>query len=158
MERIAEIMKKFPACCLKDTCGSSPLCTEKCSAISFARRLYDILGEVSSICRRSDLMTMETLILASLCVGAIAGVRLRVFVLFPLIILCLIMVTAWGLAQNETGWSIVVMNFVGSACLQLGYLAGTVPSFLLLPPDQGRLLPPDQGRREHPQPVRPFAR
>ena len=74
---------------------------------------------------------METLIFASLCVGAAAGVRLRVFVLFPLIFLCLIVVTAWGLAQNQTVWSIIVMNFVGSACLQLGYLAGTVPSFLI---------------------------
>ena len=75
---------------------------------------------------------METLILASLCVGAAAGVRLRVFVLFPLIFLCFIVVTAWGLAQNQTVWSIMVMSFVGSACLQLGYLAGTVPSFLII--------------------------
>ena len=45
-------------------------------------------------------MTMETLILVSLCVGAAAGVRFRVFVLFPLIFLCLIVVTAWGLAPK----------------------------------------------------------
>ena len=92
---------------------------------------------------------METLILVSLCVGAAAGVRLRVFVLFPLIFLGLVVVTAWGLAQNQTGWSIMVMNFVGSACLQLGYLAGTVPSFLMFAARQSR--------REHSQPVRPFA-
>src|SRR5262249_13845438 len=82
------------------------------------------------------LMAMETLILASLCVGAAAGVRLRVFVLFPLIFLCLAVVTAWGVAQNQTIWSITVMNFVGSACLQLGYLAGIVPSSSLLPRDK----------------------
>jgi hypothetical protein len=93
-------------------------------------------------------MTMETLILVSLCVGAAGGMRLRVFVLFPMIILCLIVVTAWGLAQNQTGWSIIVMNFVGSACLQLGYLAGSVPSFMIAA---------RQSRREHSQPVRPFA-
>ena len=91
---------------------------------------------------------METLILASLCVGAAAGVRLRAFVLFPLIFLCFIVVTAWGLAQNQTVWSIMVMNFVGSACLQLGYLAGTVPSFLIIAARQSR--------RERPQPVRPL--
>ena len=91
---------------------------------------------------------METLILASLCVGAAAGVRLRVFVLFPLIILCLIVVTAWGLAQNQSVWSIIVMNFVGSASLQLGYLVGSVPSFLIISARQSR--------RE--QPVRPFRR
>jgi hypothetical protein len=92
---------------------------------------------------------METLILASLCVGVAAGVRLRAFVLFPLIFLCLIVVTAWGLAQNQTVWSIIVMNFVGSACLQLGYLAGIVPSFLIIATGQSR--------REHPQSVRPFS-
>ena len=54
---------------------------------------------------------METLILASLCVGAAAGVRLRVFVLFPLIFLCFIVVTAWGLAQNQTVWSIIGDEF-----------------------------------------------
>jgi hypothetical protein len=89
-------------------------------------------------------MTMETLILASLCVGAAGGMRLRVFVLFPMIILCLIVVTAWGLAQNQTVWSIMVMNFVGSACLQLGYLAGSLPSFLMIAARQG-----------HQEPVRP---
>ena len=91
---------------------------------------------------------METLILASLCVGAAAGVRLRVFVLFPLIFLCLVVVTTWRLAQNQTVWSIIVMNFVGSACLQLGYLAGMVPSFLIIAAKQGR--------RERRQPVRPL--
>ena len=91
-------------------------------------------------------MAMETLILASLCVGAAGGMRLRVFVLFPMIILCLIVVTALGLAQNQTGWSIIMMNFVGSACLQLGYLIGTVPSFLMIVARQARR-----------EPVRPFA-
>ena len=93
-------------------------------------------------------MTMETLILASLCVGAAAGVRLRAFVLFPLIFLCLVVVTAWGLAQNQTVWSIIVMNFVGSACLQLGYLAGAVSGFLIIAARQSR------GERS--QPVRPL--
>ena len=93
---------------------------------------------------------METLILASLCIGAAAGARRRAFVLFPLVFLCFVVVTAWGLAQNQTGWSIIVMNFVGSACLQLGYLAGTVPSFLMIATRQSR--------GEHPQPVRPFTR
>ena len=92
---------------------------------------------------------METLILASLCVGAAAAMRLRVFLLFPLILLCFIVVTAWGLAQNETGWSIVVMNVVGSTSLQLGYLVGLVPSFLIVSARQSR--------REPPQPVRPSA-
>jgi hypothetical protein len=97
MERIAEIMQKFPACCRKDTFGA--LFTGK------------------------------------------SGARLRVF-------LCFMVVTAWGLAQNQTVWSIIVMNFVGSTCLQLGYLAGTAPSFLMIAARQSR--------GEHPQPARPL--
>jgi hypothetical protein len=77
-------------------------------------------------------MTMETLILASLCVGAAAGVRLRVFVLFPLIILGSVLVTASGLAQSQTGWSIIVANLVGSVCLQLGYMAGALLSSVII--------------------------
>ena len=91
---------------------------------------------------------METIILVSLCVGAAAGVRLRVFVLFPLIFLSFIAITAWGLAQNQTAWSIVEMNFVGSVCLQLGYLAGLVPSFFIVSARQSR--------RERSPAVRPF--
>jgi hypothetical protein len=93
---------------------------------------------------------METLVLASLCVGAAAGVRLRAFVVFPLILLCFIVVTAWGFAQNQSGWSIIVMTFVGSACLQLGYLAGTLPTFLVIAARQSR--------GEPPQPIRPLTR
>ena len=92
---------------------------------------------------------MATLVLASFCIGAAAGLRLRVFVLFPLIFLCLVVVTTWGLAQNQSCWSIIVMNFVGSACLQLGYLGGAVPGFLIVATRRSR--------PEHPQPVREFA-
>jgi hypothetical protein len=90
---------------------------------------------------------MATLVLASLCIGAAAGLRLRVFVLFPLIFLCLVVITTWGLAQNQSCWSIIVLNFVGSACLQLGYLGSAVLGFLIVAARQSR--------RERPQPVRP---
>jgi len=53
-----------------------------------------------------------------------------------------------GAGSESDRWSIIVMNFVGSACLQLGYLAGTVPSFLIIAARQSR--------RERPQPVRPL--
>jgi hypothetical protein len=93
-------------------------------------------------------MTMETIIFASLCVGAAAGLRLRVFVLFPLIFLGLIATTVWGLAHDCSGWSILEMNVVGSTCLQLGYLVGLMPSFLFVVVRQSR--------RDSPPAVRPF--
>ena len=70
---------------------------------------------------------MGTLALASLCIGAALGLRLKVFALFPVILLGFIVVTAWGLAHGQTGWSIVLMNMVGAACLQFGYLGGMLP-------------------------------
>ena len=97
MERIAELMQKFPACCPEDTFG---LCTRKRTKCGLLTGwLVYVFYEM---CRQSvageDLMTVETLILASLCIGAAAGVRLRAFALFPLILLCFVVVTAWGLA------------------------------------------------------------
>src|ERR1700737_1006642 len=145
MERITEIMQKFHACCLKDTFGLPS--SRRKNAVRFAYGVTD-LRFFYEMCRQAVAgMTMETLILASLCIGAADGARVRVFVFFPLIFLCLIVVTDWGLAQNQTVWSINVMSFVGSACLQLGYLAGTVPSFLMIAARQSR--------RVRPQPVRP---
>jgi hypothetical protein len=92
---------------------------------------------------------MGTLALTSLLIGAAVGLRFRVFALFPVILLSFIVVTAWGLSHGQTGWSIVLMNLVGGACLQFGYLGGTLPRFLII---AARL-----GRAENTEPVRPFA-
>src|SRR4051812_13396095 len=105
MARIAEIMQKFSVCCPKATCGWPALYTGKSGAVSLGRS--DCFTISLRLCRHLLLQgpdEMETLILTSLCVGAAAGVRLRVFVLFPLIFLCAGVVTAWGLAQNQTVW------------------------------------------------------
>ena len=88
---------------------------------------------------------MGSLALTSLVIGAAIGVRLPVFALIPVILLSFVVVTALGLAASETGWSIVLMNLVGAACLQFGYLAGTLIATL-----------PE--RAEHPHPVPPFPR
>jgi len=88
---------------------------------------------------------MGSLALTSLLIGAAVGLRLPVFALIPVILLSFVVVTALGLAENETGWSIVLMNLVGATCQQFGYLAGTLIATL-----------PE--RAEHPHPVPPFPR
>ena len=93
---------------------------------------------------------MGSLALTSLVIGATIGVRLPVFALIPVILLSFVVVTALGLAASETGWSIVLMNLVGATGLQFGYLAGTMPRFLII----GALREP----AEHPHPVPPFTR
>jgi cellulose synthase/poly-beta-1,6-N-acetylglucosamine synthase-like glycosyltransferase len=92
---------------------------------------------------------MGTLALISLCIGAALGLRFKVFALFPVIFLGFIVITAWGLSLGQAGWSIVLLNVVGVACLQFGYLGGTLPRFLII---AERL-----SRAENPQPVRPLA-
>ena len=92
-------------------------------------------------------MMMGTLALTSLCIGAAIGLRFRVFVLFPLILVSFVVVTAWGLAQGQTGWSVILTDLIIGACLQFGYLGGTLPRFVLI---AARL-----GRAENPAPVRP---
>jgi hypothetical protein len=130
MERIAEIMQKFPACCPRDTFGVLTRAPEKRSVAY------------------GGLITMETLIFSGPLRrrrgwGAASGVCL-----IPPDLPLFYGGYSLGLAQNQTGWSIIVMNCVGSACLQLGHLAGTVPSFLMIAAKQSR--------RERPQPVRPL--
>lgn len=67
---------------------------------------------------------MEMVALAMLCIGSALGLRFRVFVLFPVILLGLIGSTAYGLAQGTTIWSVTITNLVGATCLQFGYLGG----------------------------------
>ena len=50
MERITEIMQKFPECCLEDTLGL-PLVHPK-NAVRFEWLVYDFLPDVPSICCR----------------------------------------------------------------------------------------------------------
>jgi hypothetical protein len=69
--------------------------------------------------------------LMTLCIGAALGLRFRIFVLLPAILLGLFVYTACGLAQGTTIWSITLTNVVGATCLQFGYLAGALLKFLI---------------------------
>ena len=91
---------------------------------------------------------MEMVALTMLGIGAALGLRFRIFVLLPVILLGLFVCTPIGLAQGTTIWSIALTNIVGATCLQFGYLGGTL---LLI--FTGRL----DGTRSS-QSARPFAR
>src|SRR3954447_22831542 len=69
---------------------------------------------------------MTALAITTLFIGAAIGLRYQVFALFPVMFLSFLGVTATGLAQGEGGWSILLMNITSTACLQFGYLAGTL--------------------------------
>ena len=79
---------------------------------------------------------METVAIAMLGVGMAFGLRFRIFVLIPLILLDIIVFTATGLAEGASIWSITLTSIVAATCLQLGYLGGAVLKLFTSP---GRL-------------------
>ncbi len=74
---------------------------------------------------------MEMVALTMLCIGSALGVRSRIFVLLPAILLGLFVCVACGLAQGTKIWSITLTNVVGATCLQLGYLGSALLKFLI---------------------------
>ena len=92
---------------------------------------------------------MEIIALMMLCIGSALGLRFKVLVLVPAILLGVASCTAYGIAQGTTFWSVALANVLTAMCLQFGYLGGALLKFMVF---AGR---PDGTRGT--QPVRPFA-
>ena len=69
-------------------------------------------------------MLLVTIMLA----GALLGLRFKVFVLVPAIIVCSAATFCDGTAHHDNLWSISLMTALAIAVLQLGYLGGTIIS------------------------------
>lgn len=91
---------------------------------------------------------MEMLVLITLCVGSALGLRFRVFVLLPAIAAAMAIITAGALIQGASIGTIAIMNVIGAACLQFGYLGGVL---LWSRTSAGRL---SEAKNSHPP--RPF--
>ena len=74
---------------------------------------------------------MEMVALTMLGIGSALGLRFRIFVLLPVILLGLFGCTAVGLAQGKPIWSIMLTILVGATCLQIGYLGSALLKFLI---------------------------
>ncbi len=61
----------------------------------------------------------------SLLLGAVLGLRFKVFVLIPVIIFGLVLSTIAGIARGADLWSLIAAMIVALTGLQLGYLGGT---------------------------------
>ncbi len=92
---------------------------------------------------------METVAIAMLGIGVAFGLRFRIFVLVPIILLDLVAISAIGIAQGSSIWSITLANIIGATCLQLGYLGGALLKVLI---STGRL-----GETRNSQTARPLA-
>jgi len=91
---------------------------------------------------------MEWVALITLLIGSVLGVRFRVFILLPAILATMAVITVGALVQGAGIGTISVMNVIGAACLQFGYLGGV----LLWSRTSSQRL--DETGRPHP--VRPF--
>jgi len=69
---------------------------------------------------------MSTLAIIGALVGAVFGLRCRVLVLVPAILLSLIGVSAASIAHGREAWSTLLSAMLIVTVLQLGYLGGVL--------------------------------
>lgn len=74
---------------------------------------------------------MTLLAIIGALAGAVFGLRCKVLVLVPTILIALIIVTAAGLARGHDAWSIMLASALIATVLQLGYLVGVFMRFTM---------------------------
>jgi hypothetical protein len=81
---------------------------------------------------------MLMLLLLAVLVGAVLGMRFKVFVLIPAIGLTLPTILAAGMISRESLASFAVTAILAGTCLQIGYLAGAVARYATAAARAGR--------------------
>jgi hypothetical protein len=69
---------------------------------------------------------MIALLIVILAVGAVLGLRFKIFVLAPAMLLISAVTVAFGIASGQGVLFILLMVFTGLALLQIGYFTGCV--------------------------------
>jgi hypothetical protein len=92
---------------------------------------------------------MEMVALVTLCIGWALGLRFQVYILIPAIVAAVALITAGALSQGASIGILSVLNLIGVAGLQFGYLGGVLLWSLTA---AGR-----PGEAKKSQPARPFA-
>jgi len=69
---------------------------------------------------------MMILILIGILVGAVLGLRFKVFVLVPVICIGLAIVAVDGVARGDDPWLLAISMIVIATSLQVGYFGGGV--------------------------------
>jgi hypothetical protein len=90
---------------------------------------------------------MMILILTGVLVGAMLGLRLKVFVLVPVFCGALALVAYDGIARGDTLWRLAFSMIMIATALQFGYFLGNVVRLVIAPaPNQGRPSLPTSAR------------
>jgi hypothetical protein len=74
---------------------------------------------------------MIMLTVLSLGLGAVLGLRFRLFILVPIILFSAVVGTIAGFAQGADFWPTILKIIVASAALQIGYLVGAAAVFFI---------------------------
>ena len=69
---------------------------------------------------------MMLIAMTVMLIGAVLGLRFKVFVLLPATVLSLAASLCAGIAHSDSPWSILLTAALALATLQIGYLAGSV--------------------------------
>jgi len=69
---------------------------------------------------------MMLIAMTVMLIGAVLGLRFKVFVLLPATVLSTAATLCAGIAHSDSPWSILFTTALALATLQMGYLAGSV--------------------------------
>lgn len=65
----------------------------------------------------------------AMLIGAMLGLRFKVAILVPAIIIGSVVILAIGMSSGNNFWSVLLVMIVMITALQMGYLSGTVIHF-----------------------------
>ena len=82
---------------------------------------------------------MSTLILLATLLGAVLGMRFKVFILIPAIGFALIVILADGIARGTSVSGILIAAVIASSCLQIGYILSIITRYGIALARAGRL-------------------
>ena len=79
----------------------------------------------------ADHPEMFAIFAASLLGGFVLGLRFRVLVLVPVILVCIVVISGIGIALRAGLWPIIIAIVVNAFGIQVGYLVGICTAFAL---------------------------
>jgi hypothetical protein len=80
---------------------------------------------------------MLAIIAACLVGGFVLGLRFRVLVLVPVILVCIVVIAGVGIALRAGLWPIAIAIIITAFGVQVGYLIGICTAFALKPKGNG---------------------
>lgn len=84
---------------------------------------------------------MSSLIILSSLTGVVLGLRFKVLILVPAMVLVAAVTIGIGIAHGDGLWSLLLETVLTITALQVGYLGGTIVHFVIVGARHIRALP-----------------